>query len=84
MLEIGASIKKITNNKTASNNITKSIKKLCQEAKISPQMREKIFLICDERGIIYVEGLGVASRVAADETTTRYLMIKKERTGHEK
>lgn len=65
-------------------NITKSIKKLCQEAKISPQMREKIFLICDERGIIYVEGLGVASRVAADETTTRYLMIKKERTGHEK
>lgn len=65
-------------------NITKSIKKLCQEAKISLQMREKIFLICDERGIIYVEGLGLASRVAADETTTRYLMIKKERTEYEK
>ncbi len=65
-------------------NITKSIKKLCQEAKIPPQMREKIFLICDEHGIIYVEGLGIAARVAADETTTRYLMIKKGRTAYEK
>ena len=57
-------------------HITKSIKKLFNEAKIPQEMREKIFLICDERGIIYVEGFGIADRAAPDKSTENYLVVE--------
>ncbi len=59
-------------------HITKSIKKLFNEAKIPQEMREKIFLICDERGIIYVEGFGITDRVAPSENTEKYLVVEEK------
>ena len=56
-------------------NNTKSIKKLFNEAKISQELREKLFLISDERGIIYVENFGVDQRVAPGPETSSYLVI---------
>lgn len=64
-------------------NITKRIKKLWNEAKIPLEMRKKIFLLCDEHGIIYVEGLGIDKRVAPDERTTQFLVIEKGRNKDE-
>ena len=45
------------------------------EAKISQELREKLFLISDERGIIYVENFGVDQRVAPGPETSSYLVI---------
>ena len=59
-------------------HITKSIKKLFNEAKIPQEMREKIFLICDERGIIYVEGFGISDRVVPDAKTEKYLVVEEK------
>lgn len=56
-------------------NNTKSIKKLFNEAKISREMREKLFLIADERGIIYVENFGFDQRVAPGPETSAFLVI---------
>lgn len=61
-------------------NITKSIKKLFNEAQIPPKMREKLFLICDEHGIIYVENFGFDQRVAPQPDTDSYLVICKKNT----
>ena len=59
-------------------NITKSIKKLFNEEKIPLEMRQKLFLICDEHGIIFVEDFGIDRRVAPDSGTTRFWVIRKE------
>lgn len=56
---------------------TKSLKKLLQEAKIPPKMREKLFVVADEKGVIFVEGFGVAERVAVDKTTEKITEIEK-------
>ncbi len=56
-------------------NITKSIKKLFNEAKLPVEMRDKRFLLCDERGVIYVEGFGCDRRVAPQKDTASYLVM---------
>lgn len=58
--------------------ITKSIKKLFNEAKIPIEMREKLFVICDECGIIYVENFGFDQRVAPSAESESYLVICKQ------
>jgi len=59
-------------------NITKSIKKLFNEKKIPQEMREKLFLLCDECGIIYVENFGFDQRVAPTAETEQFLVICKQ------
>ena len=54
----------------------KSLKKLFNEAKIPPWKRPGLWVLADLEGPIWVEGFGVAQRVAPTEETRRGLWIK--------
>ena len=60
----------------ASNKMTKTLKKLFNEHKISPHLRDKMLIISDENGIIWVEGFGTAERCSVDENTKNILTIE--------
>lgn len=60
----------------ASNKMTKTLKKLFNERKIPTHQRDKILIISDENGIVWVEGFGVAVRCAVDEKTKNKLIIE--------
>ena len=60
----------------ASNKMTKTLKKLFNERKVSPHLRDKTLIISDENGIVWVEGFGTAERCAVDENTKNILTIK--------
>lgn len=53
----------------ASNKMTKTLKKLFNEREIPVSQRDKILVVCDEDGIVWVEDFGVAQRCAIDEKT---------------
>ena len=55
----------------ANRNFTSSLKKLMNE-KYPASERDFIPIITDEKGIIWVEGFGIADRVKIDENTCRY------------
>jgi len=54
---------------------TKSLKKLFNEAKIPPTERSRIIMICDEEGIIWIDGFGIAERVRLSDATKTVLII---------
>lgn len=58
--------------------LTKSVKKLCQEAGIGPEDRARLLFLSDEAGTLAVERLGVTARVAVGATTKRMLLITAE------
>lgn len=60
----------------ASNRMTKTLKKLFNERKIPPHQRDKLLIISDETGIVWVEGFGVAERCAVDEKTKNKVTIE--------
>ena len=53
----------------ASNKMTKTLKKLFNEREIPVSQRDKVLLVCDEEGLVWVEGFGAAQRCAVDEKT---------------
>lgn len=57
--------------------VTKSLKKLYNEAKIPLEKREILSVLADEKGVFWVEGFGADCRVKPDEGTKRYLVISK-------
>lgn len=58
-----------------NRNITKSLKKLFSEAKLSPQDRQHRIVVCDDNGVIFVEGFGPHNRVAVGQDTKKILRI---------
>ena len=60
----------------ACNGMTKTLKKLFNERKIPPHQRDKILIVSDENGIVWVEGFGVAERCSPDENTKNILTIE--------
>ena len=56
----------------------KSLKKLFNEAKISPEIRDTIPILCDSAGILLAYGCGCDERVRPDESTRRFLIITVE------
>ncbi|MEG2677260.1 MAG: tRNA lysidine(34) synthetase TilS [Oscillospiraceae bacterium] len=52
---------------------TKSLKKLFNEAKIAPSMRDSIPVICDDEGIVWIRGFGISSRVSLDINTEKII-----------
>ncbi len=54
----------------------KSLKKAMVDAKIPRFRRDLVPVICDERGILAVDGLGVARRAAVTAETKELLMIQ--------
>ncbi len=66
----------------ASNKMTKTLKKLFNERGISVSQRDKVLVVCDEEGPVWVEGFGVAQRCAVNEETKNIGIIEvKGRTG---
>ncbi len=57
--------------------VTKSLKKLYNEAKIPLEKRGLLAVLADERGVIWAEGFGPSRRAAPDEGTKKYLVIQK-------
>ena len=63
---------------------TKSLKKLFQEAGVSPEERKKRFVLADEQGVVAVEGFGASERAMCSDSTTRLIAItEKENIHHE-
>ncbi len=58
--------------------LTKSVKKLCQEAGIEPDLRARLLFLSDEAGTLAVERLGVTARVAVGAKTKQVLLITAE------
>lgn len=57
-------------------NCTKSLKKLFNEAKIPNEIREKLPILADDCGVVWVHRFGVSERVAVDGNTEKALIIK--------
>ncbi len=57
-------------------NCTKSLKKLFNEAKIPPEQRGKLVVVCDDRGIVWVENFGCAQRCLVGDDTTEIAEIQ--------
>ena len=55
---------------------TKSLKKLFSELKVPIAERDRAVVLCDEKGIVWVEILGAAERAAATVFTDRILKIE--------
>ncbi len=55
---------------------TKSLKKLFSEQKIPIEERDRAVVLCDDKGIVWVEKLGAAERAAATVFTDRLLKIE--------
>ena len=62
----------------AGRKVTKTVKKWMNEEKVPVELRENLFVLADEKGVIAVEGLGISSRVAVSEDTVRYLIVSAE------
>lgn len=62
--------------KQEGRGVTKSLKKLFNEAKIPKEKRMSIPLLVDEQGIIWIEGFGVAERVKVDPNTKQVLVVR--------
>ena len=54
----------------------KSLKKLFNEARISPEARDRIPILCDDAGILLVPGFGCDVRAAAGLDTKRLLVLE--------
>lgn len=61
--------------KIAGRGVTKSLKKLFQEAQVPPCQREGRLILADDEGILWVEGLGVCQRALVTEATERIFSI---------
>ncbi len=76
---IGQPILRYKNNgdkiKLAYRNGSKSLKKLFNEEKIPLEHRDKIFVIADDKGVIWVSGFGADERVNVNSSTKKVLFL---------
>lgn len=56
--------------------VTKTLKKLFTENKVPNELRDKIPVIADEKGVIWVYGMGVCERVAVTKNTRKILEVE--------
>ncbi len=55
--------------------LTKTVKKLFNES-VPLDEREKLMLLCDDEGVLFIEGFGCDERVCPNENTKRFLKIE--------
>ncbi len=55
--------------------VTKSLKKLLNELKIPPELRDNIYVLSDDTSVVWVEKIGADLRVAPDKNTKNYICI---------
>ncbi len=56
--------------------VTKSLKKILNEFKIPPELRDNIYVLSDDTSVVWVEKIGVDLRVAPDMNTKNFICIK--------
>ncbi len=54
----------------------KSVKKLFNEAKIPPELRDKIAILADDAGPLWIEGFGPTTKCMVTDASRRILLIK--------
>ena len=64
-----------TGDKYTCNSMTKIIKKYMIDEKIPADVRSRIPIVCDDVGILWVPGLGVADRIKNSEGDTYSLSL---------
>ncbi len=64
-----------------SRGCTKSLKKLFNELEITPEKRNSVAVIADEKGVVLVEGTGCDSRVAVTKSTENVLVVRIKKCG---
>lgn len=67
----------------AGRGCTKSLNKLFNEEGVDPALRDRLPVLSDDKGIIWIYGFGAAQRCALSQKTKRVLIIKKEEDGEE-
>lgn len=60
-------------------NVTKSLKKLFNEAGIAPDERDSVPVLCDGRGVIWVLGFGADKRCRAASDSENLISVKGEK-----
>ena len=60
---------------SARRKCTKPVKKWLNEAGFPRSLREQLVLLCDEEGIVWLEGEGVCSRCAVNQSTCNPLFV---------
>ncbi len=68
---------RISGDKIALNgrNCTKTLKKLFNESKIDEFLRERLVVAADSRGVLWLQGFGIDTRAAVDDTTETVLVF---------
>ena len=61
--------------KLKNKNGTKSLTKLYNEYNIERELREKLPVLADDNGVIFIHKIGVAERVAADDNSKNILKV---------
>lgn len=56
-------------------NCTKTLKKLFNESRVDEYLREKLSVLADGNGVLWVQGFGVDQRAAVTDTTEKVLVI---------
>lgn len=69
--------------KTDKKRCSRQLKKIYNEMKISPDDREYLYVLCDDQGVIFAEGVGVDAGRMADDNTESFLTIKMESVNNE-
>lgn len=57
-------------------NVTKTLKKLFTEMKLSPEKRDELILLASESDVLWIEGIGVSDKYKITPDTRRVLVIK--------
>ena len=61
--------------KLYGRRVTKTLRKLYNECKVLPELRDKLPLAADERGVFWVANIGVDERVCVDKNTKNVLIF---------
>lgn len=56
--------------------VTKQLRRIFNENHIPPFYRNRISVLRDDGGVVWVSGVGVDERVSADENTVRFLLLE--------
>ena len=58
--------------------VTKTLKKLFNEAAVPPHLRDKLNLLSDDSGIVWIEGFGVSERAAVTKETNSIYLVEED------
>ncbi len=58
-----------------ARKVTKSLKKLFNEMKVPPEIRDNILVLADDNSVVWVEKIGADARVAPDKNSEQFISI---------